>query len=131
MLALVVDDDQGIREALRFALEDAGFTVLEAPDGLRAIELLRASAERMIVLLDYLMPGLDGAGVLDLVANDATLRFNHDYILITASPQLLPAPFRETLERLHVSVIGKPFHLDALFSAIARSMRNPDATHSC
>ncbi|MGZ3680421.1 MAG: response regulator, partial [Ktedonobacterales bacterium] len=54
--ALIVDDDSGIRETLSYALEDVGFSVLEAADGAEALDLLRAIPERMVVLLDNLMP---------------------------------------------------------------------------
>src|SRR5260221_5663693 len=61
---LVVDDDDAIRETLRFALEDAGYQVSEAAEGMAALRLLRATRDRMWVLLDLMMPGLDGAGEL-------------------------------------------------------------------
>ena len=59
---LVVDDDPAIREVVRFALERAGFAVIEAADGKAA--LLRF-AERApdLVVLDVLLPGLDGIEV--------------------------------------------------------------------
>src|SRR5262245_58413653 len=53
---LLVDDDQAIRETLRFALEDAGYQVLEAADGIAALQALRATPTGMVVLLDLMMP---------------------------------------------------------------------------
>ena len=61
-LVLVVDDDQGMRLMLRHAMEPDGYTVEEAEDGkqgLSAYERLRPD----IVLLDALLPGLDGFAV--------------------------------------------------------------------
>jgi DNA-binding NarL/FixJ family response regulator len=56
---LLVDDHRLVREALRRALEDAGYRVLEAEDGERAVE--RAlTTEPHVVLMDVSMPGLDG-----------------------------------------------------------------------
>jgi two-component system response regulator NreC len=56
---LLVDDHQLVREALRRALEDAGYRVIEAEDGDRAVQ--RAlTAEPHVVLMDVSMPGLDG-----------------------------------------------------------------------
>src|SRR6516165_4584281 len=57
---LVVDDDDAIRETLRSVLEDAGYTVVEDHDGLAAVQRLRRSRTPMVVLLDLMMPGLDG-----------------------------------------------------------------------
>ncbi|HEY7358104.1 MAG TPA: response regulator, partial [Ktedonobacterales bacterium] len=61
---LIVDDDSAIRDTLREALEDEGYEVAEAADGIAGLERLRASQENMVVLLDQLMPKLDGVGVL-------------------------------------------------------------------
>lgn len=61
--ALIVDDDPDIRALLGFALEDAGFEVREACDGLMAIEQLTIEAPDCMVL-DVMMPGVDGFGVL-------------------------------------------------------------------
>ena len=57
--ALVIDDEPGIREILRFFLEAAGWEVRAAsngPDGLAAFE----AAPPDVVLLDVMMPGMDG-----------------------------------------------------------------------
>jgi two-component system OmpR family response regulator len=59
---LVVDDDAHIREVVRFALEKAGFEVIEAGDGQRAIEQFKKSPPELIVL-DITMPEMDGLTV--------------------------------------------------------------------
>jgi two-component system, NtrC family, response regulator AtoC len=61
---LVVDDEEIIRESLLGWLEKDGFTVDTAPDGLAAVERLRAEPWS-IVLLDLKMPGMDGMQVLE------------------------------------------------------------------
>jgi len=58
-VALVVDDDEAARLMTRIALEQAGFRVLEADDGLPALAILR-SQQVDIVLLDVMMRTLDG-----------------------------------------------------------------------
>jgi len=60
---LIVDDDHNIREMLGMVLEDAGHTVRVARDGLEAIVAIEESAPHAMVL-DLMMPGLDGHGVL-------------------------------------------------------------------
>lgn len=112
--ALIVDDDADIRETLSYALEDAGFSVVKAADGAEALDILRASPERMVVLLDNLMPKLDGLSVLDVVAQDQRLAQRHAYILLTASPQNLPANLADIYSGLSVSALSKPFALDTL-----------------
>ena len=58
-IVLVVDDDANVREAIQWALEDEGFEVETAADGLQAVE--RGLARRPdLVLLDLTLPVLDG-----------------------------------------------------------------------
>jgi two-component system response regulator MprA len=58
-LILVVDDDSRVREAIQWALEDEGFLVETAADGLQALD--RGLARRPdVVLLDLTLPGMDG-----------------------------------------------------------------------
>jgi len=59
---LLVEDDATLRETLRWALEDEGLPVVEAIDGLDALEW--AAGDRpSLVILDMGLPGLDGIGV--------------------------------------------------------------------
>jgi two-component system OmpR family response regulator len=63
---LVVDDDGHIREVVRFALEKAGHRVIEAADGRAALEAFEAAVARApieVVVLDIVMPELDGLEV--------------------------------------------------------------------
>jgi CheY-like chemotaxis protein len=118
---LVVDDDEAIREAMRLALEEAGYEVLEASDGLSALRILRATTERLVVLLDLMMPGLDGAGVLGTVAGDTRLASQFAYILVTANTKTLTLAFANLLTNLRVTTIAKPFDLDALLDAVRQA----------
>ena len=56
---LIVDDDPDIRKVLQLLLKDKYF-VAEAADGLSAIEYIRANPDTDLVVLDVMMPGLDG-----------------------------------------------------------------------
>lgn len=115
---LIVDDDESIRESLRYALEDAGHRVDEAPDGIVALKMLRESRERMIVLLDLMMPGLDGAGVLGAVSGDQRLTKQYAYVLMTANPRTLPLAFSHLLHSLDVPYFAKPFDVDDLLRLV-------------
>jgi len=60
---LVIDDDPAVRSAYKLILEEDGFTVREAEDGLKGIEM--ASADRPdLIFLDLRMPGIDGVETL-------------------------------------------------------------------
>lgn len=61
---LVVDDDATVREVVVAYLRAAGHEVSQAVDGVGALETVRASGSDLVVL-DVMMPGLDGWGVLE------------------------------------------------------------------
>jgi len=60
MRVLVVDDDVKLTELLRDYLEQNGAAVTSAPDGTKGLEALDASGPFDVVLLDVMMPGMDG-----------------------------------------------------------------------
>ena len=63
MKVLVVDDERAVRDSLRRALELEGYEVELAGDGEEALERLSGSAPADAVILDVLMPGIDGLEV--------------------------------------------------------------------
>ena len=60
--ALIVEDDPAIRELLRLHLELAGSTLDETGDGRQALDLAKTTTFDLI-LLDVMLPGLDGVSV--------------------------------------------------------------------
>ena len=69
---LVVEDDRELRESLRAALEDEGFTVAVAANGAEAMAKLEERPP-LLVLLDLMMPVVDGWEVLDRMRADPAL----------------------------------------------------------
>jgi CheY-like chemotaxis protein/anti-anti-sigma regulatory factor len=67
---LVVDDQTNVRNILEFNLKRRGFDVLSAQDGLAAITMATSRAPNLI-LLDIMMPGIDGFQVLEKLRGDA------------------------------------------------------------
>jgi DNA-binding response OmpR family regulator len=103
---LVIDDEAPIRLLCRVNLEAEGMSVLEAGDGPSG--LAKASAEQPdVILLDVMMPGLDGWGVAEaLLENEQTVGI--PIIFLTAR-----AEFRDRARGLDiggVDYITKPFN---------------------
>jgi two-component system, OmpR family, response regulator len=67
---LLIDDDSGIRDVVRFALVREGFAVVEAEDGLQGLALAAREAPDLI-LLDIMMPELDGTEVCRRLRRDS------------------------------------------------------------
>jgi len=70
---LVVDDNRLNRLKLAHSLERQGYTVATAEDGQQALDMIRAQSFDL-VLLDIVMPEMDGYQVLERVKGDSTLR---------------------------------------------------------
>ncbi len=68
---LVVDDEPMARTLLRLMLVRAGFEVVEAEDGFDALEKLKESLPD-VMILDVMMPGIDGFSVCEAVRDDAS-----------------------------------------------------------
>lgn len=120
---LVVDDDAAIRDTLRLALEDAGYQVEGAADGVTALNRLRTASEHYIVLLDLIMPGMGGQAVLADIANDNQIATRHVYILVTAAQERLTTDVESILARLSAPILYKPFDLDVLLTMVSEAQQ--------
>ena len=69
---LIVDDEPDIIATLQFRLASAGYEVLTAEDGARALDVIRANAVDL-VLADFMMPEINGLELTRLVKSDARL----------------------------------------------------------
>ena len=72
-LVLIADDDPDLRDILRSILEPEGFRVIEAGDGQKALELIK-TAHPDLLILDFVMPRLDGPQVCAALRKDLLLR---------------------------------------------------------
>ena len=119
---LVVDDDPLIRKMLRIGLGWDGYTVYEAPDGAVALAHLRATTDRMIVLLGIMMPVMNGFEVLQSVVADTTLATQHRYIIVTGSYLALESPEgQQMLAQLDAPIVRKPFTPAQILDAVEQA----------
>ena len=118
---LIVDDSAAVRRLLRELLEAEGYVVQEAADGLAAFLVLSRRVQRYVVLLDYVMPTLDGWKLLQLAAADSRLLSQHAYIVMTAPSSELPSTVVSFLKRLGIPLLHKPLHRDHLLTFVAQA----------
>ncbi len=104
---LLVDDDDSIREIAKISLERVGgWQVATATSGEEAVEIVTADSAFDAVLLDVMMPGLDGPSTLQRL-REGLLVPGTRAIFLTAKVQ---AADRQRLEALGAAaVIAKPF----------------------
>jgi two-component system chemotaxis response regulator CheY len=84
---LTVDDSRTMRDMLLMALEDAGYTVIQAVDGIDGLETLAAQGPDSIdvVITDINMPRMDGFGFIEGMRADPNHRVTPVLVLTTES----------------------------------------------
>jgi two-component system, OmpR family, response regulator VicR len=108
---LVVDDEAAIRGLLVDVLHDAHFVVLTAANGRAAVEV--AARERPdLILMDIMMPELDGPGAIRCLRALPELE-DVPIVLMSAGDGSLPSDI------VTAALIPKPFHLDHVLTVLA------------
>ena len=116
---LLIDDEVGIRTSLKMVLEPA-YEVLSANDGEEGLTLFRNSSPDLI-LLDILLPGIDGLSVLQTIrSEDARI----SVIMLTASTTVKTAV--DAMKMGAVDYITKPFDVEELRLNVARALENTE-----
>lgn len=116
---LVVDDEEDVRVLLVAVMRGAGYEVAEAEHGAAALEKLHGSPFDLI-LLDVMMPGLDGWGVLDKLGE---LPDAPPVILATARND--EETFQRGVKAGVAGLVGKPFAFQDLLAACERALLEP------
>src|SRR5262245_24724606 len=110
---LVVDDEYAILDALRAILEDEGYAVLTAADGKEALELLDKGPVPDALLIDVMMPIMDGREVVEVVRKRPATS-TVPVILMSAAPRALARG-----ADLGVAAnLQKPFAVDTLLDTL-------------
>ena len=87
---LVVEDDADVRETLELILKSGGYEVLTAVDGLDAMDVLRGHEDEVsVILLDVIMPNMDGWQFLEERAKNAALE-HVPTIVLSGAHQMTP-----------------------------------------
>jgi two-component system, chemotaxis family, chemotaxis protein CheY len=113
---LAVDDSASMRQMVRYTLEGAGYQVIQAADGIEALELAKSRLADL-VLTDVNMPRMDGLTLVRELRGLQSYKFTPMLVLTTESGQ-------ETKQRGKqagaTGWIVKPFNPELLLATIAR-----------
>ncbi len=118
---LIVDDDSDVRKSLSDFLEDEGYRVTAASNGRTALDLMRAGVRPAVILLDLMMPGMDGWDFRQAQLEDPALA-SVPVVVVTASgfsPETIRTQFAPA------AFVSKPIQPTVLLEAIDRSLRTP------
>lgn len=119
MKILVVEDNLESRLAVKKTLEAAGYEAVEAEDGQAAWEIFQREPFRMVVT-DWIMPKLDGIGLIDKIRSNSLMRYTY-IIMLTAQDDTVQVV--RGLESGADEYLTKPFDIQELLARVASGKR--------
>lgn len=123
-LVLVIDDEQSIRGVISRVLQINGYRVITAQDGLEGIQQIdRHAAEVRAVIVDMLMPKLDGAGVIRHLRQQAP-----PPLLIAISGMMQMEQEAKLATQGPIAFLPKPFPMDQLLSVLDAGLHTDDSS---
>lgn len=120
---LIVDDERSIRNTLRDILGFEGYTITEAEDGSKAIEMIKSKLPIDCVLCDIKMPKKDGIEVLEIITD---IRPNTPVIMISGHNDIDAAV--EAVKKGAFDYISKPPDLNKLLQSVKSSLERTTST---
>lgn len=118
---LIVEDDADIRETLQHLLESAGYAARAAGNGQEALEMIEGLGQPCLILLDLMMPVMDGWAFLSALERDETLA-SVPIVIVSAYTERGVAPERAA------QVLQKPLDLRALMELVRQHCGAPGST---
>jgi CheY-like chemotaxis protein len=112
---LIVDDDVRNVYALTSALEDHGLEVVCATSGQRGIELLETTPGIELVLMDIMMPGMDGYEAIRAIRTQEQFT---DLPIVALTAKAMRGDREESLEAGASDYVTKPVEIDSLLEAV-------------
>lgn len=112
---LIVDDDNRNIYALKRVLENRGMTTLVAKDGLECLDIMREDQNIDVVLMDIMMPNMDGYETMSIIRNEMKLT---DLPIIALTAKAMKNDRDKSLEAGASDYISKPLNLEQLFSVL-------------
>jgi two-component system, chemotaxis family, chemotaxis protein CheY len=114
---LVIDDSPSIRQQVALALGPAGYAVVEAADGVEAMEALASTTDIGLVITDINMPRMNGLEMLERIKHD---EHNKSLPVMMLTSEGQPAMIDQARRGGACGWIVKPFKPELLLAAVRR-----------
>ena len=107
---LIVEDDEGVRDTLKLYLELIGYHVSTATNGKEGLDLLKKNSKPCIILLDLMMPVMNGWQFIDSIQKDPVL---------ASIPIAIVTAFSDRTEGIHANaVLKKPIDVESMLKVV-------------
>lgn len=110
---LIIEDDEDILDMLKISLEMEGYQVSIAKNGREGLEILPQMPKPCLILLDLMMPVMDGWAFAEALGKDTVLAAI-PVVVVTAFAEKVGSPTQAS------AVIKKPIDLDLLFRIVGK-----------
>jgi CheY-like chemotaxis protein len=117
---LVIEDEESIREIIKYTLEQNGHTVKVAENGKKGLEMAKEEPLPKVILLDWMMPEMDGVEVLNAIREDYETE-KIPVIMLTAKSAI--GNIEDAFEARADGYITKPFDPDLLWPMIKEKLK--------
>ncbi len=115
---LIVDDDSALRELCKNFLEEQGFKVSTAGDGVEALEILKKDSFDLVVC-DINMPNMDGLGLLGAIKRE---KIDVDFLIMSGIGTIQTAV--QIMKMGAIDYVSKPFYLNELLIKIKKALEH-------
>ena len=115
---MIVDDDAAILRTVKLLMADGGYDVRLAASGEQCLQMLREGF-RGLVLMDIMMPGMDGWDTIDAIADQGLMDGN---VICMLTALYDPGPKMQRLKKHVLDYIRKPFSREELLAAVEDSL---------
>lgn len=112
---LIIDDDPRNIFALAATLKAKGFQCLSSPSAIEGMELMKQDKDIKVVLLDMMMPEMDGYEALGIIRTDEELK---DLVVVAVTAQAMVGDREKCLNAGADSYVSKPVDVDRLLEII-------------
>ena len=114
----LIDDDEDVRDVVKYALEEDGFIVHSFPDGQKGYDKLSALSKDFpgLIIVDYLMPKMDGMTFINLLKKHPSTSLGQIPVALFSAKEASEAPILKL--PTGVLQIQKPMELEKLLEVV-------------
>ena len=109
---VIIEDDPDLRETMKELLEMEGFSVVTAANGREGLNLIERNGEPCLILLDLMMPVMNGWEFLDAMQRSGQDLLTQTKVAVVSAA----ADMAEVQQQYGCSVLKKPVNLDRLYA---------------